>query len=169
MEMVGVVAIAMVLATVSLPGLSKTLQSYRGSSDVRMVAAQLTLARMRAAAEFTQARMNASLTGETVQIQLYDKASASFVTEGGTQKLSQNVTFGYGNITAPAGSQTTIAQSPQIIFNSRGIPVDSGGVPTGAYAIYLTNGSGQYYAVTVSVSSAVNIWLYEGSAWVKIS
>ncbi len=168
-EMISVLTIALILASVSLPGISKTIQSYRGNGDVKTVSAELNLARMRAAAEFTQARFNASVSGKTIAIQLYNKTSTSFVTEGGTQKLSEGVTFGFGSITTPAGGQTTIAQSAQIVFNSRGIPVDSTGTPTATNAIYLSNGSGQYYAVTVNASGLVNTWMYQGSTWHKIS
>ena len=98
---------------------------------------------------------------------LYNNTSSSYVNEGGTQNLSSGNSFSYGSISTPAGSQSPIAQSTAIIFNSRGIPVDAGGSPTGNYAIYLSSGTGLYYAVTVSVTGTSNIWVYSGGAWVK--
>lgn len=161
-------AMVLVLTAVTVPTVSTTLQTYKMMGAARMIAGELTLARMRAAASFTQGEVSFSTSAGTFQIQLYDKTTNAFAAEGGTQYLISGITFGYGTISTPAGTQTTIAQSTQIIFNSRGIPVDNTGAPTGTYAIYLTNGVKQYYAVSVAVNSAIYIWRYNGSGWTQV-
>jgi hypothetical protein len=71
----------------------------------------------------------------------------------------------------PPSTQTTIAQATQclnaakvaiantacILFNSRGIPVDSNNNPTNAYALYLTDGSA-VFGVTVSATGSNRLW-----------
>ena len=159
----GVVAIVL---TTSLPLLLNSQRTYRLMNDTRTIADQLTMARVRAASEFTQVRLNFNLNNGSYQLQLWDKTNSNFdLAEGGTQYLSGAINFSFGGISTPAGSQTTIQESPQIIFNSRGVAVDNTGAATGNYAVYLRNDEGQTSAVTVSASGKVNIWRWNGSAW----
>jgi hypothetical protein len=44
-----------------------------------------------------------------------------------------------------------------MIFNSRGIPVDSTGSPIGIDAVYMTDGTA-VYGVTVSATGFVRLW-----------
>jgi hypothetical protein len=57
---------------------------------------------------------------------------------------------------------TPISNTACIVFNSRGIPVDSTGGPTGNNAFYITDGSGTY-AVTLSATPLIRLW------WTKAS
>ena len=167
-ELVAVTVISLILASISLTTFSSTVQSYRLSGDARTIASQITLARMRAASEFTQARLTINPGGATHQVEIYDKTTSQFVVENGTHTLSPGISFGYGSISTPVGSQSPISQSTHILFNSRGIPVDNSGIPTGSYAIYLTNGSNLYYTVTVSVSGVLSVWHWDNSSsWVR--
>jgi len=135
-------------------------------NDAQGIASQLALARSRAAANFTQARINFDLTNRSYELQLWDKATNDFdVTEGGAQYLSSGISFGFGGIGLPAGAQTTIQQSPEIIFNSRGTPVDDTGAATGNYVIYLSNDAGQCSAISVSTSGKVSVSWWNGSDW----
>ena len=166
LEVLIALGIVGVLMASSLPMVFNSRRSYQLMSDTRTIAGQLTLARVRAASEFTQVRLNFNLGTGSYQLQLWDKTNNSFdITEGGTQYLSGSTNFRFGGISAPAGTQATIQQSHQIIFNSRGIAVDNAGAATGNYAIYLGNNAQQYSAVTVSASGKVSIWQWTGSAW----
>jgi len=166
-ELVLNVAIVLILASMSVPTVTRTIQTFRVQADARRLYSLLTLARMRAAANFTKGELSSSVAGGTFQVMLYNNGSSSYVNEGGIQNLSSGNSFSYGTISAPAGTQSPISESAAIIFNSRGIPVDSGGTPTGNYALYLSNGSGLYYAVTVSITGTINIWVYSGGNWTK--
>jgi Tfp pilus assembly protein FimT len=168
-ELVIVLAIFLLLAVIAIPQAIATLRAFRASSDARSVASELSLAKMRAGDSFTQSRLNCNLAANSCQIEICTSKGASacntFSADGGTLLLSPGMTFGFGNIAAPAGTQTAIQNTAQIVFNSRGIPVDNTGTPTGNYALYLTNQAGDNYAVTVYATGRIAVWRYIGSAW----
>lgn len=58
--------------------------------------------------------------------------------------------------------------STTISFNTNGLPVDASGAPDPSNAIYLSNGD-DYYAVTVSLAGAVEVWYYDeaSSSWLR--
>lgn len=160
-ELLVSLAVLLITLAAALPNFATALQTYRMMGDARSIASEVALARVRAAADFTQAQVNFNLANGTYQRQLWDKATSAFdITEGGTQNLSTGVTFSLGGVGTPAGTQTTIQQTPQIAFNSRGTPANGGN-----YAIYLTSAAGQVSAVTVSPSGKTNLWRWNGSAW----
>jgi hypothetical protein len=144
------------------------------SGDARNLTNATAFTKMRAAAKFTQSRLYLDLSGGAFYVQTYDKPSSSWVNEGGATQLSSTVSYSYGPVsTPPPNTQGTIAQSPQcmttgatptavantacLIFNSRGIPVDSTGSPIGIDAVYVTDGS-TVYGVTVSATGFVRLW-----------
>ena len=165
LEIVIVLLIVMSILCITIPAVQTILGSYQAAADARSLAIQLALVRMRAGADFTQARLNCDLVAKSCQLEIFNKTTGQFQAEGGAQFLSQGVSFGFGSITTPAGTQTTIQNSANILFNSRGIPVDSTGAATGNYALYLTDQAGRRYAVTVFASGRVGMWQYSGGAW----
>ena len=54
-------------------------------------------------------------------------------------------------------SYYAIGNTSCVIFNSRGIPVDAGGAPTGGNGLYITDGVG-VYGVTVTATPLVRLW-----------
>jgi prepilin-type N-terminal cleavage/methylation domain-containing protein len=64
-ELLIVVAIMMVILSFSVMNLRKAMLSFKAASDARGIASQLSLAHMRAASEFTQARVNFNLSAGT--------------------------------------------------------------------------------------------------------
>ena len=183
LELVIGAAVMLVVLAMAIPTVQKAMQSFHTAGDVRGIAAQLALAKMRAAADFTDTRVNfnnftLSQTTGTYQYQLevYNSATTSWAIDqtggknSGVQNLSSNTLYGFSTITTPAGTQSPISNSNLIAFNSRGIPVT--GTPpnltaTGSYAVYLNNGTGQYFAVTVSPSGNIQMWQMNGtlSTW----
>jgi len=166
-ELVIVLSLILILGTVSIPSLRRTLEAYRGSAAIRGIAGQLSLSRMRAAADFTRTKLVIDTSNKTYVRKVYNKTSSVYETEGGTQYLGQKVSFGFGGITTPAGGQSSISQTPEVIFNSRGIPITSGGVPVGTYTIYLNNDAGTYYAVSLNTTGQIRTWKYSAGAWVS--
>ena len=167
-ELAAVVGIAMILSALATFGMDSFMRAYRAGADARAIASQLSLARMRASAAFTRARLKVDTNARTYQIELDTKAApnGSFVLEGATNFLSPGVSFGFGTISIPAGEQTTIAQTDKITFNSRGIPVeDVTWTPTGNNAIYLRNDK-LTYAVSVSETGRVSVWQNIDGSWV---
>jgi prepilin-type N-terminal cleavage/methylation domain-containing protein len=189
-ELLMVVAIMGVLAAITVPMSGNTIRYLKLSGDARELSNATAVAKMRAAAKFTQSRLFVDIAGKTFYIQTYtrtaspgpdgifgnadDCAVGTWCTEGGTTSLSSTVSFGYGPITsAPPNTQTTIDQAANcqttdatpvdiantacVIFNSRGIPVDNTGSPTGNDAVYVTDGSA-VYGITVAATGFIRTW-----------
>lgn len=169
MELLIVVAIFSIICAVAIPQVNGMLRGYRTLNDARSVASQLALAKMRAENAFTQSRYNCNVTLRSCQLEICTSKGAStcntFSPEGGPLLLSESVVFGFGSITTPAGSQTAIQNTNQIVFNSRGIPVTTSGAPTGNYGVYLTNQAGDTYAVTIYATGRVAVWRYDAGVW----
>jgi Tfp pilus assembly protein FimT len=166
LEVVIVLSLALIVAVIAIPSLHRTLEAYRGTSAIHGIAGQLALSRMRAGSDFTRTKLVIDTTNKTYVRQVYNKTSSTYEPEGGTQYLGQGVSFGFGPITTPAGGQSTISQTAEIIFNSRGIPITNGGTPIGSYVIYLNNDAGTYYAASVNTTGQIRTWKYSASAWV---
>ena len=168
-EIAIVATILLLILSLALPSVISSMRAYRASVDARSIAAQLALTKMRAANGFTQARLNCNTTANTCRVETCTTKGAStcttFTAEGETINLSLGSSFSFGSITTPAGSQTSIQNTAQILFNSRSIPVDSSGAVTGNYALYVMNPAGNQYAVTVYASGRIAVWRYNSGVW----
>jgi prepilin-type N-terminal cleavage/methylation domain-containing protein len=186
-EMMMVVGIIGVLAVIAVPMSGNSIRYLKLSGDARELSNATAVAKMRAAAKFTQSRLYIDKVGKTFYLQTYTRSTSTecptlgeWCTEGGSTLLSNTVSFGYGPVTeAPPNTQTTIGQaapcqntaSPPvdvantacIIFNSRGIPVDNTGSPTGIDAVYVTDGSA-VYGITVAATGFIRTWQTNSSA-----
>lgn len=172
-EMLIVVALIGLIGAMAVPMTNNTLASFRLSGDARGVLAAISLTKLRAASDFTRARLYVDVTGRSFRVETWQKTAATWTSIGGTTTLSTNDTFGFGVVGAPpANTQAALGQSPLclddmgnavantacIVFNSRGIPVGAAGAPTGNNAIYLTDGSA-VYGVTLSATGLTRLWL----------
>jgi len=178
LELLVVVGLIGVLAAIAMPMSGNAIRYAKISGDARNLSNDIAVVKMRAASKFTQARLYADLTGRTYYIQSCNTPSVSpcpsWTTEGGATSLSSTVAFGYSPAgTPPLNTQTTIGQaslcknnaSPPvdvagtacIIFNSRGIPVDASGNPTGSYALYINDNS-YIYGVTIAATGFIRLW-----------
>ncbi len=165
LELNVVVGITLIVIAIGFLLVNSASKNYQLSGSAEGIANQLSLAKMRASADFTKAQLTFNLSQNSYQLETWKKGASAFQVEGGVLSLPPGIRFGYGAITTPAGGQSTILQTTPIRFNSRGIPIDSAGVPVGNSAIYLGNEIGRYLAVTVSVSGHVKVWRYDGTAW----
>jgi prepilin-type N-terminal cleavage/methylation domain-containing protein len=171
--------IGAILAAMAIPSFLTTLSNLRTTGDARDLNDEVALAKMRGAANFTLARVYADLSAQTFHLEYWEKPDATctsgcWVTEGGTQSLSSKITFGYGGLsTPPPNSQTAIGQAPAclkndmttpisgtacIVFNSRGIPIDSTQAPTPQDVLYVTDGKSLVFGVTVSATGVIRTW-----------
>ena len=160
LEALFVAAIATTLAAIAIPMSGNVLGYARLSGDARSISNAIALTKMRAASDFTRARLYVDLSGKTHHMETYVKTGTpGWVVRNGSTSLSTNVSLSYGSLSsAPSNTQATIGQAPAcldnanaaisntacIIFNSRGVPVDSSGAPTAADAIYITDGTAVY-------------------------
>src|SRR2546425_759614 len=156
-ELMIVVVVGIILTAMAIPTFRTIQRNLRTGGDARDINGEIVLAKMGAASDFTKARVYADLSGQTFHIDVWDKSgSGSWGIEGGTQPLSQDVTWGYGSLSSPP-SGTAITNTACIVFNSRGIPVDSTGTPTANGVFYITDGS-SVYSVTVSATGLIQTW-----------
>ena len=172
MEIMIVVALTGVLAAIALPMMGRSVGFYRLSGDARSAASAVALAKMRAAAVFGRVRMYVDLAGRNFHLETWDRATSTWIADGGTTYLSTNVIFGFGAVgTAPPNTQATIDQAADckddlgvadiantacVIFNSRGLPITSAGGPT-VEALYITDGTA-VYGVTVAITGMIRSW-----------
>jgi prepilin-type N-terminal cleavage/methylation domain-containing protein len=171
-EVLTVLLISLVAAAFAIPMVKTIASDLRIAGDVRGIADEIALAKMRAASDFTQARLYADLNANTYHLEIWQKSGGgSWVTEGGTHQLSSGITLGLSGLgTAPPNTQSTMAQAAAcknsgatvantacVLFNSRGIPVDSDGTPTATDAIYITDRT-SVMGVTVSAMGLFQTW-----------
>jgi hypothetical protein len=136
---------------------------------------------MRAAADFTHARIYANLTGKTFQLEVWNKAgscwvaysdptntclsfTSSGVPSGTVLNLSTGDSFGFGSLTpGPTPGQTTIGQAAQCLDNSGNalantacIVFNSRGIPINASTL-APIATGALYLTNGTVVDAVTV------------
>ncbi len=175
-ELLLVVALAGVLGAVALPMLGTALASEGLKSDAQALSNLVGLAKMRASAGFTRARVRAHLTDGTFILDRWDRTAGAWVAEGGLRTSYRTVSFGVSGLaTPPPDTQAAIGMSPAcrtgidvggaeigntacIVFNSRGLPIDGDGVIFGGHGLYLTDGA-LVYGVTVTATPRIRLWM----------
>jgi hypothetical protein len=162
------------IAVIGIPFSANLFANFRLGGDARMVLNHVSLTKMKAASNFTKARLYVDLAARSHHIDVLDKSAVppAWNMDGGTVTLAQNDNYGFGGAAAaPPNTQVVIAQAPAcltnagapiantacIIFNSRGVPVDTLGAPTGLNAIYLNDGI-TLYCITLSATGQVRLW-----------
>jgi prepilin-type N-terminal cleavage/methylation domain-containing protein len=188
-ELLMVVAIIGVLAAVAIPMSGNSIRYIKISGDAKDLSNAIAVTKMRAAAKFTQARLYVDITGRSYSVQTCNTPATSPCPSWATDTtssgaLSSSVSFGYGPVaTAPSGTQATIGLAAEcfdnaghtvsntacIMFNSRGLPIDTTGSPDGAYALYITDNS-SVYGVTVAATGFIRTWqtaYWSTPSWVQ--
>jgi len=185
LEISATLLILSVITAMAIPQFLMFRKDSRTFGDARDLADMVLLAKMRAASNFTHARIYADTSGQSYHIETWNKTTGLWTPEGVVIPLSPGNTFGFGSLASPpAGTQTSIGLAPAcqnldgsagtiantscILFNSRGIPIDSGGTPNGNQAFYITDGS-TCYGGTVSATGLFQLWRTDVGAakWVK--
>jgi Tfp pilus assembly protein FimT len=182
-----VIAIVSLLAAMALPQTTSMMGGYKLKGNAQAINNLVGLAKMRAAAQFSRARVYADMNAGTFRLQVWNKTTNQWVDDGGTTTLADGVRFGFTGITQPPpNSQAAITQSPLctnnagatiantacISFNSRGMPVNNAlppaGAVTGNSGLYVTDGSA-VYGTTVSMTPLIKSWWSPAreNAWVR--
>jgi len=171
--MLVVCCIVAVVVAMAAPLMGNMMSYYRLSGDANNVFNILAVAKMRAASDFTKTRLYVDLSAKSARVEVWQKTSSTWSAEAETTTLSQNDSFGYGiAVTPPPNTQGTIGQSSQclnnagtaigstacILFNSRGLPVDSTGTPIGTNAIYIKDNVNTVYGITVAATGLPRLW-----------
>ena len=183
-ELLLVVGIIGIVAVIALPQTGRAMSAVRLRTDGRNIANTLALTKMRAASAFSRARLQINTSNGQYFLQVWNKTTNAWETEGATYQTSSGVSFGFGGLTTPPpNTQVAIHQSPPckndlgdanlpntacVIFNSRGIPIDDSLSPYGENGIYITDGTG-VYVTTITATPLVRRWWSPASVatWVK--
>jgi prepilin-type N-terminal cleavage/methylation domain-containing protein len=177
LELVVAVAVILILSVIAIPGAMATLRAYRLAGSARSVAHQVSLARLRAETDFTNAQLVIDPATNTYSLQVCTSGgkvdtctTAGDYNNEGTQFLSTGISFGFGAAATAAAGQTPMSQTLQTRFNSRGIPIllDGTGNTNPNDVIYLADTQGNAYAVGVTVGGHVHVYQYTGSAWKQL-
>jgi len=181
-EILVVLVICGIIAGMAIPTLLSLVQSFRTGGDARNLSGDISVAKMRASADYTRARVYVDLTARSFQVERWDFATTTWIAEGGTQFLSKGVDFGFGSVTTPPSGAGAIAQAPLcysdatptvtiastacVVFNSRGVPVNSSGVPIGTDDLYIADQT-SVYGITVLATGLVRTLRSEatGNNW----
>src|SRR5437660_7936571 len=76
LELLMVVAIMGVITVIAIPMMGNTLGFYRLSGDARSISNATAVAKMRAASEFTRARLYIDIPGKKFHLETWDKVLA---------------------------------------------------------------------------------------------
>lgn len=178
-EMLTVAAIVALLGAFAAPMMGNMLGNYRLSGDARGIANATAVAKLRAASDFTQTRIHVNPGAKSYYIEVWQKATNTWVVEGSTTTLAAQDAFGFGAVgAAPPNTQGTIGQATAcldnagaaiggtacILFNSRGLPVDAAGAPVGTGALYVTDNSTAVFGISVAATGMVRTWRTPDSA-----
>ena len=168
-----VMVLTMAMAAMVVPKTSSLFGNLRLSGDARALSNSIGLAKMRAAADFTRARLFVNRAARTYRVERFEKTGGvGWVAEGDATSLSYRVNLSSGSLgTPPPNSQPAIGQAPGcldnanaaiantscIVFNSRGVPITDAGLSTAADAVYVSDGTA-VYGVTVSATGMIKVW-----------
>jgi prepilin-type N-terminal cleavage/methylation domain-containing protein len=169
LELVVVLGVMGVLVAVAVPRMGRV----RSSDDAHTLSNALSLAKLKAASTFSQARVYVDIGTRRHHIESFRRTGVpGWVALTGPTLLASGDAFLFAPVNAPPpDTQPVIGQAPAcrddanvviagtacIVFNSRGIPVDSTGAPTNADAFYVTDGI-IVGAVTVSATGLISVW-----------
>jgi prepilin-type N-terminal cleavage/methylation domain-containing protein len=186
-EVLVVIAIIGLVSAIALPQTTTMMSGYKIKGNAQAINNLVGLAKMRAAARFSRARVYADATARTFRLQVWNKTTNRWDDDSGTTPLADGVSFGFTGITqAPPNTQAAIGQSPEctndaganiantvcITFNSRGMPVTNvlppAGAVTGNSGIYIMDSSA-VYGTTVSMTPLIKSWWSpaRNNAWVR--
>ena len=131
------VIFVLIMAGFAIPNILSITRSARNSGDARSISAAINMARMRAAADFTHARLHADLTKNTFHVETWNKASSCWQTDGDTDACTQasspvisldtGDTFGFGVVFSDATLAGIDAADPVMheALNNYGVHWDS--------------------------------------------
>jgi prepilin-type N-terminal cleavage/methylation domain-containing protein len=182
-EIMAAMAVLAVLAGFAVPMVASSTSGVKLRDHANAMADLIGLAKLRATAEFSRARLYVDLGAESYVIQVWNTAAGDWVNEQAPVDLPVGVSFGWGKLDEPPPNTQdelkfaaacvdkkgdAIDKTACIMFNSRGIPIDKDNSPIGGNAFYLTDGTG-VRGITVTATPLVRRWWSSAGAagWVR--
>jgi prepilin-type N-terminal cleavage/methylation domain-containing protein len=158
-ELILAITVGLILTGVAIPKVTSLTRAYRSYGDARSLSEEVSLAKMRGPADFTEARVYADLSTNRYRVETWilptGGTSKCWVTEGDTQcsanysspntppstLLLTTVTFGYGGLSsAPSGTQSTLAQAPACQTDAQTTAGTVGNVANSACVVFNSRG-----------------------------
>src|ERR1041385_6602340 len=87
-EILIVLLMTVTMAAIAIPTTSALFGNLRLSGDARGLSNHIALAKMRAAADFTRARLYVDIAGRQWRVERYDKTIPGWTAEAGWTRLS---------------------------------------------------------------------------------
>ena len=155
LEIVIVLTVGIILTGMAIPKVVALSRGYRSVGDARSLAEEVSLAKMRAAADFTEARVFADFSSNQYRVEIWNRTSNCWITEGDTQcsanyaspntppstLLLTTVTFGYGTLSSPPPStQATLGQAPACQTDAQTTSQSAGNVANSACVVFNSRG-----------------------------
>jgi len=189
LELTVVMFMSLIIAAIAVPSYVHVANYLRSMGDLRSLNAVTAQAKMRAAADFTHARIYANLGNNTFHLELWNKANNCWRTDGDVANnctvanspvtaLSQNVTFGAAGLAVgPTPGTAAVAQAPACITGVAGpapggaigntacVEFNSRGIPVNTANVPVATGAiyinnqDSVEAVTVSATGSIQSWL----------
>ena len=188
-ELMIVMLMSVIIAAISVPTYLRVVSYLRSVGDLRSLNAVTAQAKMRAAADFTHARLYADLNANTFHLEFWNKANNCWQTDGDrlnnctaanspVTALSQRVNFGTGGLaTGPTAGSAAVNQAPACRRRVAGvngggtdnntacIEFNSRGVPVDLNNAPVATGAiyitdqNSVEAVTVSATGSIQSWI----------
>jgi prepilin-type N-terminal cleavage/methylation domain-containing protein len=186
-ELMMAVGIIGVIGAMVIPITDTSIRGSRLRGDAQVIRNLIGVAKMRASAQFTRARVLANLGNPQANppvpgsfvLQVWNKPAngnpGAWVNDSGVNQLSNGVSFGFAGLNAPPpNTQVNIMQSPTctdgidaaaaqipntacVTFNSRGLPIDAVGALYPRHALYIT-GDDAVWGTTITTTPLIRFW-----------
>ena len=178
-------SVMMVLAAITIPMVSAASSNVKLHDQADNISNYVGLAKMRATARFSRARVYLDIAARTYVLQVFNQGAGAWANDTSVTTLPTGISFSFGDLDAPpTNTQPAIAYAAKcidnatppneiddtscIMFNSRGIPIDKSGSPIGGNAFYVTDGTG-VRAITVTATPLIRNWWSSAAhaGWVR--
>ena len=175
-EVILAITLGLILTAVAIPKVTTLARTYRSYGDARSLSEEVSMAKMRGPADFTEARVYADLSTNRYRVETWvippNGTSKCWVTEGDTQcsanysspdtppstLLLTTVTFGYGGLSsAPAGTQSTLGQAPACQTDAQTTAGTVGSVANSACVVFNSRGIPVDYTGAPTTSDALYV------------
>ena len=155
LEIAVVITVGIILSAMAIPKINALVRGYRSVGDARSLAEEVSLAKMRAAADFTESRVFADFSTNQYRVEIWNRTSNCWMTEGDTQcsanytspntppstLLLTNVIFGDGTLSSPpSNTQPTLAQAPACQTDAQTSSQSAGNVANSACVVFNSRG-----------------------------
>jgi Tfp pilus assembly protein FimT len=155
-ELLIVVIVGITLTAMAIPKIISTARTYRSMGDARALSDEVSLAKMRAAAAFTDARVYADTANSLYRVEVWNRTSNCWMSDGDTQcsatyaspatppstyYLSSGVTYGFGSLASPpANTQGTIGQAAQCQTDAQTVSKSAGSTANSVCIVFNSRG-----------------------------